>query len=127
MFDPDNLSALSVDKVDSYLQHIQLPRQYWPHQKPPLNNNTLSALQTFHLSTIPYENLSLHYAKNVEISLKVDDIHRKFVDKRRGGYCMENNIFFYHVLRFFGFRVYLTGARLHRTGDAAQPAEWTGW
>jgi hypothetical protein len=126
MFDPDTLSALSADKVDKYLRHIELPHRYWPQNSPTLNSDLLSALQAYHLSTIPYENLALHYAKDVYISLDVNVIYQKFVDKKRGGYCMENNIFFYHLLRFFGFKVYLTGARLHRTGDG-QPAGWTGW
>lgn len=126
MYDPDTHSALSADKVDNYLRHIQLPHRYWPQQSPSLNLDLLSALQAYHLSKIPYENLALHYTKDVNISLNVNDIYHKFVDKQRGGYCMENNIFFYHVLRFFGFQVFLTGARLHRTGDG-NPTGWTGW
>lgn len=89
MYDPDTLSALSVDQIDNYFRHIELPHEYWPQNSPSLESDLLSVLQVYHLSTIPYGNLALHYSKDVEISLDLNVIYQKFVDKKRGGYCME--------------------------------------
>ncbi|RDH26748.1 arylamine N-acetyltransferase 1 [Aspergillus welwitschiae] len=126
MFDSNTGSVLSAEQIDGYFRHIHVPDSYLRDQRPELDITFLSTLQSCHLSRVPYENLALHYAENSSISLDVADIYGKVVVDRRGGYCMENNIFFYHVLRFFGFQVYLTGARLHRTGDS-QPSGWSGW
>lgn len=53
MFDSDTLSALSADKVDNYLRHIELPHRYWPQNSPNLDSDLLSVLQAYHFSTIP--------------------------------------------------------------------------
>ncbi|KAE8378455.1 arylamine N-acetyltransferase 1 [Aspergillus bertholletiae] len=119
-------SALTGEQVDAYLERIQLPNAYRRDQHPTLDLSFLSRLQGYHISAIPYENLSLHYAKVVKVSLDVAELHRKLVQRRRGGYCMENNILFHHVLLFLGFEVYLTGARLFRVRDG-KPAGWSGW
>ncbi|RAH49743.1 cysteine proteinase [Aspergillus brunneoviolaceus CBS 621.78] len=84
---------------------------------------TFSIIQAHHLSQIPYENLELHYSKAPRISLDVTDIYHKFVVAGRGGYCMEHNRFLCHVLRFLGFQVHLTGARLHRDATTSAPGE----
>ncbi|KAL1632136.1 hypothetical protein SLS56_004025 [Neofusicoccum ribis] len=70
-----------------------------------------TALHAHHISTLPYESLSLRYAKEVDISLDVRRILGKFLANGRGGYCMEHSIFFNNVLRALGFPVYLTEAR----------------
>ncbi|RJE17571.1 Arylamine N-acetyltransferase [Aspergillus sclerotialis] len=127
LFDSNTDSALSAEQIDQYLEHIQVPSIYRRNQGPKLDISFLSTLQACHLSTIPYENLALHYTDKPHVSLDVETIHRKIIFKRRGGYCMENNILLHHVLRFLGFQVYLTGARLHRTDDNNQSSGWTGW
>ncbi|KAE8344319.1 hypothetical protein BDV24DRAFT_148920 [Aspergillus arachidicola] len=119
-------SALTGEQVDAYFERIQLPKAYHRNQDPTLDLSFLSRLQGYHVSAIPYENLSLHYAKSVKVSLDVAELHKKLVQRRRGGYCMENNILFHHVLLFLGFEVYLAGARLFRVGDG-RLAGWSGW
>ncbi|KAB8265341.1 arylamine N-acetyltransferase 1 [Aspergillus pseudonomiae] len=119
-------SALTGVQVDAYFERIQLPTSYRRGQGPTLDLPFLSRLQGYHVSAIPYENLSLHYAKDVKVSLDVAELYKKLVQRRRGGYCMENNILFHHVLLFLGFDVYLTGARLFRVGNG-KPAGWSGW
>lgn len=114
------------EQVDQYFKRIQLPKHYYHDQHPALDIDLLSALQACHITAIPYENLSLHYAESVSLSLDVSEIHEKLVQRRRGGYCMENNILFYHVLLFLGFRVYVTGARLFR-GGTDKLSGWSGW
>lgn len=115
-------SCITGEQIDAYFERIKLPKSYHRDQHPTLDLSFLSALQGHHVSTIPYENLSLHYAKKVHVSLDVVDLYKKLVERSRGGYCMENNIFFHHVLLFLGFQVYITGARLFREGSG-----WSGW
>ncbi|KAE8420924.1 arylamine N-acetyltransferase 1 [Aspergillus pseudocaelatus] len=119
-------SALTGEQVDAYLERIQLPKAYRRDKCPALDVSFLSRLQGYHVSAIPYENLALHYAKDTNISLDVAELHKKLVQRHRGGYCMENNILFHHVLLFLGFNVYLAGARLFRAG-AGRSAGWSGW
>lgn len=45
----------------------------------------------------------------------------------RGGYCMENSIFFNHVLRGLGFRAYLAGARIRLREGGVPRGGFTGW
>ncbi|KAJ5584192.1 arylamine N-acetyltransferase 1 [Penicillium hispanicum] len=119
-------SGLTVDQVDEYLTYIQLPAQFQRNQNPRLELDFLAAIQAHHICRIPYENVALHYSQNPSISLDVVEIYHKFVVRGRGGYCMENNIFLYHVLCILGFQVYLTGARLYR--ETSHPTSgWSGW
>ncbi|KAK2028768.1 cysteine proteinase [Colletotrichum zoysiae] len=117
-------SSLTPEDLDHYLEYISLPNRYRGH---PADLELLSNLQLYHICAIPYENLGLHYAKDVDISLDVQKIFRKCTSNGRGGYCMENTIFFNHVLRSLGFDVYVTGARARpRVNDVPQ-GDYTGW
>lgn len=119
-------TGLAANHVDEYFIHIQLPPQFRRDRNPKLDRNMLAAIQAHHVSHIPYDNIALHYSQNPSISLNVLDIYHKFVEKGRGGYCMENNIFLCHVLRTLGFEVYLAGARLYRDANSPTPG-WSGW
>lgn len=118
-------SGLTTEQVKQYFAHIQLPERF-RNEDHPLDVDLLSSIQAHHLCRIPYENLALHYSPNPSISLDVRDIYQKFVERHRGGYCMENNIFLHHILRALGFQVYMTGARLFRQEDNPNPG-WSGW
>jgi len=86
-----------MDKITRYLQRIGFTgtarRDY----------DTLHALQRQHLLTIPYENLDI--MRDVPLSLKVEDIYEKIVERNRGGYCFELNALFAWLLRNLGFEV----------------------
>lgn len=120
-------SFLTSGELERYFNHIGLPKAYRTEPKPPLDIAFLTALHTHHISTIPYENLSLHYVKDVNISLDVHVILEKFLANGRGGYCMEQNLFFNSVLRSLGFQVYLTGARPRVRSDGIPVGEYLGW
>src|SRR5690348_5615033 len=62
---------------------------------------TLRRLHVAHRETFLFENLSIQTGGR--ISVVVDDIERKFLDERRGGYCFEHNTLFAAVLREIGF------------------------
>jgi arylamine N-acetyltransferase len=81
----------------------------------------LSELQKYHLATVPFENLTLHYSKHHLLSLDPQDLFKKVVGRRRGGYCMEINAFFGNVLRSLGFTVFSTGGRVK------PDQEYLGW
>jgi arylamine N-acetyltransferase len=73
------------------------------------------ALQQYTLTSLPFENLSLHYSRTPAIDLHPTSLFEKIVANPaagRGGYCMELNTLFATVLRTLGFSVMSTGGRL---------------
>ena len=64
---------------------------------------SLSELHRAHVSSIPFENLQSHGGEPV--SLAGEDIERKLVAARRGGYCYEHNLLFAAALQELGFEV----------------------
>lgn len=64
---------------------------------------TLAALHRHQLLAIPFENLDPLAGRPV--SLEPDDLARKLVRDRRGGYCFELNGLFLLALRAIGFAV----------------------
>ena len=67
-----------------------------------------------HMLSIPFENLNVYLKK--EISLTPEDIERKFLVERRGGYCFEQNALFFLALSEMGFQVKPLVVRLFRQG-----------
>jgi arylamine N-acetyltransferase len=93
----------------------------------------LSALQRHHLANVPFENLELHYSPKKEIKIDPELLFQKIVTQNtgRGGYCMENNLFFGTLLRTLGFAVMSTGGRVNTavqpSGDIGPEEHYTGW
>jgi len=71
---------------------------------------TLRALHLAHALTIPFENLTVLGGERV--LLDPDELERKLVMQKRGGYCFEQNGFFAVVLRALGFDVSTLIARV---------------
>jgi hypothetical protein len=91
---------------------------------------TLTTLQRYHLGTVPWGDVSLHYSTDKTISLDVEDLFHKIVVKRHGGYCMEVNTLYATVLRTLGVKLYTTGARISNTISSSgenDPAGFGGW
>lgn len=110
-------STYSRPQIESYLDHISFPKVHHPLPTPEVVKSVagieyLSALQRYHLATVPFENISLHYSQEKVLSLNNEDLHDKIVRRKRGGYCMENNQFFATVLRSLGYEVVSVGARV---------------
>ncbi|KAG4435900.1 hypothetical protein IFR05_008631 [Cadophora sp. M221] len=118
----------TTEQINAYLSHISLSgRRFQPSI---LGNHRsadalsyLTTLQKCHLATIPFENLSLHYSQERIISLDRDVLFEKMTGSGsgRGGYCMEQNLFFGTVLKSLGYEVISTGARVMGAGD------FNGW
>jgi N-hydroxyarylamine O-acetyltransferase len=75
---------------------------------------TLSALHGAHLASIPFENLDVLLGRRIRLDL--GSLQAKLVDRRRGGYCFEQNSLFAAVLRHLGFRVTTLEARVRPPG-----------
>jgi N-hydroxyarylamine O-acetyltransferase len=63
----------------------------------------LAELHRGHVASIPFENLDPH--RGVPASLEVDDLQRKLVAERRGGYCFEHNMLLMAALQALGMKV----------------------
>jgi len=72
-----------------------------------------------HATAIPFENLDPH--RGVPVSLAIDDLERKLVRDRRGGYCFEQNLLLATALQALGVEVDLMLARV-RVGGVVRPA-----
>ncbi|PKB25944.1 N-hydroxyarylamine O-acetyltransferase [Novosphingobium kunmingense] len=89
--------ALSPAMLDAYLQRIG-------HDGPlGADLSTLRALHRAHVLAIPFENLEVQFGG--EPSMDPDAIFAKLVERRRGGWCYEQNGLFGRVLETLGFAV----------------------
>ena len=64
---------------------------------------TLRALHRAHALAIPFENLDVQ--ARLPVRLDLASLQQKLVNRRRGGYCFEQNTLFQHVLEALGFGV----------------------
>jgi N-hydroxyarylamine O-acetyltransferase len=64
---------------------------------------SLAAVHRAHITSIPFENLDSH--GGIPVSLEIDDLQRKLVGARRGGYCFEQNLLFKAALEAMGHEV----------------------
>jgi N-hydroxyarylamine O-acetyltransferase len=63
-----------------------------------------------HATSIPFENLDPHCG--IPVSLAIEDLQRKLVTERRGGYCFEQNLLLKAGLQALGATVDLLLARV---------------
>jgi N-hydroxyarylamine O-acetyltransferase len=82
---------------------------------------TLAEVHRSHVTSIPFENLDSH--RGVPVSLEFNDIQRKLVVERRGGYCFEHNLLLGAALIARGMDVepMLARVRLGRPWGAPRP------
>ncbi|KAK4455210.1 hypothetical protein QBC34DRAFT_391793 [Podospora aff. communis PSN243] len=131
------MATYSPSQLDRYLEHINLPQQAFtsphngfPSELPHDRNAALALLHTLvthQLATVPFESLSLHYSPTHTLSLHPQDLFTKIVNRRRGGYCMENNTFFGAILRTIGFTVTPVGGRVSHATAGRPGTGYMGW
>ncbi len=90
--------------IAAYLKRINYTGSLTP------SSETLRALQSAHLSAVPFENLSIHYRQ--PIVLDDEALFNKIVTQNRGGFCYELNGLFAAMLRGLGFKVSMLSARV---------------
>jgi N-hydroxyarylamine O-acetyltransferase len=87
-----------VFDLDAYLERIGLD-----------GRPSIAQVHRAHLTSIPFENLDPH--QGVAVSLEVEDLERKLVSERRGGYCFEQNLLLKAALEALGAEVDMFLAR----------------
>lgn len=90
--------------LDAYLERIGLT-----------GRPGLAELHRAHVTSIPFENLDPR--RGIPVSLEPEDLERKLVRDRRGGYCFEQNLLLKAGLEAVGARVDPMLARV-RAGSA---------
>nr|CBL43285.1 TPA: arylamine N-acetyltransferase 1 [Botrytis cinerea] len=124
-------SAYSPEQIDQYEEYISLPSKYRRRNNPALTLDYLTSLHIHQISSIPYENLLLHYSPSHSVSLDPQALFTKIITnaRGRGGYCLEGSTFFNHVLRALGFQVYTAGVRIRRRSihDGVPRGDYIGW
>ncbi len=69
-----------------------------------LTLETLNNLLDLHTRTIPFGNIDAFL--NQGVSVEIEDIAAKLIDKQREGYCFEHNLLTQHVLQELGFECF---------------------
>lgn len=93
---------LTAEQVAAYLKRLGINTP-----SPPLNE-----LHLAHLYAVPFENLDIGLGRPIRLELQ--QIYRKVVEQRRGGYCYELNGLFAELLRSLVYSVELLSARVAR-------------
>lgn len=100
---------MNESEISAYLARIGVDRS---------GDLSPRALQHAHLTTVPFENLSIHLDE--PIVLTPEALFDKVVNQRRGGFCYELNGLFAGLLTALGHRVTLLAARVYG-GDRLGP------
>ncbi|KAM9827530.1 arylamine N-acetyltransferase, pineal gland isozyme NAT-3-like [Neosynchiropus ocellatus] len=80
----------------------------------------LRSVHKQHLSSVPFENLTIHCGGRVQLEPSL--LFEKIVNRRRGGFCCENNGLFRWLLVQMGFQVtILSGQVRYPTGLYGPP------
>jgi hypothetical protein len=88
----------------------------------------LSVLQLRQNGATVWGNVALHYSWHRLLPLDPDALFHKIVERRLGGYCMENNAFFSTILRSLGYELYVSGARISNAlMGVGDPEGFAGW
>jgi N-hydroxyarylamine O-acetyltransferase len=94
--------------LDAYLARIGL------RGKP-----SIGKVHRAHITSIPFENLDPF--RGVAVSVALEDLERKLVVERRGGYCFEHNLLLKAALEALGADVELLLARVRVGGTPGAP------
>lgn len=126
--DQENMASKYTDEqIDRYLEYVSMPPSFRRDACPSRDLDFLTELHAHQISAIPYENLSLHYSQDHKVDLDPQKLYHKLTVDGRGGYCMENSIFFNHVLRALGFHVYTAGVRIRPRVNGEPQGNYMGW
>ncbi|MEQ8414800.1 MAG: arylamine N-acetyltransferase [Imperialibacter sp.] len=99
--------------IDKYLHRIDVSAREQPGVR------FLKHLHYQHLLHIPFENLDIHWGK--EILLDTERLYKKIIEQKRGGFCYELNGLFYSLLTQLGFTCYMASARMPKPDGNLSP------
>ncbi len=85
-----------------------------------VDKETLFGLHQKHVFGVPFENLDIHYRKIFDLQL--DNLYRKIVLNRRGGFCYELNALFNELLCAVGFKSTIISAMIFDSDGCLGPA-----
>lgn len=104
-----NVTDWGVDELDldAYLRRIGV-------SEPTLHN-----IHTAHVTTIPFENITVLLGETPELDLP--SLQAKLVDRRRGGYCFEHNTLYAAALERVGIQVTRLAGRSDVGADRVRP------
>jgi N-hydroxyarylamine O-acetyltransferase len=85
----------SIFDLDAYLRRVECGTRVCP------DFATLTALHRAHLGAIPFENLEIQMGGSIQLGIHA--LQAKMVQRRRGGYCFEQNTLFAAALEAIGF------------------------
>ena len=97
--------------IKAYLERIGLSEDFVPK----VSYDALCEIHLRHVLSVPYENLDIINKK--PLSLDAEDVFKKVVEKKRGGYCFELNALITVLLKELGFEVESYLARFLRGAD----------
>lgn len=101
-----------MDFLTAYLARIGLDRALPPTRA------SLDRIALAHVCAVPFENLDV--LLGVPIALDADAIFHKIVERRRGGYCFEQNALLHRALTELGFEATLLAGRARVDRDRAE-------
>lgn len=87
-----------VPDVEETLERLGLDRR-------PPSLDFLDQVLEAYISTIPFENYDVWHEGRCP-SLAIEDLHRKLITNRRGGYCFELNGYLWALLNALGFQAH---------------------
>ncbi|KAJ1334955.1 N-hydroxyarylamine O-acetyltransferase [Microdochium nivale] len=140
--DADSRPRFSSAELQDYFARIGLPQAHL--DSPVLQDATqartrehglpfLHALTLYHVCSITFDNLVLHYSPHRTVTLDQAELHARIVRSGRGGRCMEQNSLLATVLRSLGFEVRNCAGRVARAMSpysevrANQAQTYDGW
>ena len=96
---------MNAQQLEAYLSRINYngPRE--------ITGATLDAVIKAHVGAVPFENLD-PFEFGLTPSLDPEDLYKKIVENRRGGYCFELNTALHHLLLAMGFEAYPVVVRI---------------
>lgn len=118
-------SAYSPSQILNYLKHISFPLSL----EFPRNPQALTLLHRLQITTVPYENLSLHYNPRHINDIDPQALYHKFVgppSRGRGGYCFETAVFWLNILRGLGFTAYHCQASIRLRDGPVPKGDFVG-
>ncbi len=105
---------VSIPDVDAYLDRFHGDRPRRPDRE------SLDALVYAHQCHVVFENLDPCVLRR-SVSLEIPRLYEKFVTRRRGGYCFEQNALFTQLLQDLGYRATACMCRITREPGAISP------